>query len=82
MCTNTPFFLLLSKLFSLLSPEKRLDSDGSKDSSIDSGTEVRHYTDFRRETMIISKQVLSHSLLKYKIVGLLGERWIYGNQPP
>ncbi|XP_021926195.1 mitogen-activated protein kinase-binding protein 1 isoform X3 [Zootermopsis nevadensis] len=39
-----------------LGQEKRLDSDGSKDSSIDSGTEVRHYTDFRRETMIISKQ--------------------------
>ncbi|XP_069702772.1 mitogen-activated protein kinase-binding protein 1-like isoform X3 [Periplaneta americana] len=39
-----------------LGQEKRLDSDGSKDSSIDSGTEVRHYADFRRETVIISKQ--------------------------
>lgn len=37
--------------------EKRADSDGSKDSSIDSGTEIRHYSEFRRETMLINKKV-------------------------
>ncbi|XP_046980960.1 mitogen-activated protein kinase-binding protein 1 isoform X1 [Schistocerca americana] len=38
--------------------DKRGDSDGgSKDSSIDSGTELRQYSDFKRETMIISKQI-------------------------
>ncbi|XP_026291187.2 mitogen-activated protein kinase-binding protein 1 isoform X6 [Frankliniella occidentalis] len=41
-----------------LQQEKRADSDGSKDSSIDSGTEIRHYSDFRRETMLIKKQGL------------------------
>jgi hypothetical protein len=50
-----------------LSPEKRLDSDGSKDSSIDSGTELRHYADFRRETAITSKQVSSDILFKYEV---------------
>ncbi|PNF17421.1 hypothetical protein B7P43_G02967 [Cryptotermes secundus] len=39
-----------------LGQEKRLDSDGSKDSSIDSGTELRHYADFRHETVTTSKQ--------------------------
>ncbi|XP_066991483.1 mitogen-activated protein kinase-binding protein 1 [Anabrus simplex] len=38
--------------------EKRTDSEGSKDSSIDSGTELRgNYSDYRQETVIISKQV-------------------------
>jgi hypothetical protein len=66
--------------FISLCPEKRLDSDGSKDSSIDSGTEVRHYADFCHESTITSKQVVSHSLLKYKIARVLVERWIHGNQ--
>ncbi|KAK7791821.1 hypothetical protein R5R35_001242 [Gryllus longicercus] len=40
-----------------LTQDKRTDSEGSKDSSIDSGTELRsHYTDFRQETIIVSKQ--------------------------
>ncbi|XP_046383453.1 mitogen-activated protein kinase-binding protein 1 isoform X1 [Ischnura elegans] len=38
-----------------VSQDKR-DSDGSKDSSIDSGTEVRQYSSFRRETMVMSKR--------------------------
>ncbi|KAG8229700.1 hypothetical protein J437_LFUL009825, partial [Ladona fulva] len=40
-----------------LNQDKRADSDGSKDSSIDSGTEVRQYSSFRRETMVVSKRV-------------------------
>jgi hypothetical protein len=53
----------MCQIFTLLSsPEKRLDSDGSKDSSIDSGTELRHYADFRHETVITSRQVHSYSL--------------------
>ncbi|XP_071441764.1 uncharacterized protein Wdr62 isoform X3 [Hetaerina americana] len=39
-----------------VSQDKRVDSDGSKDSSIDSGTEVRQYSSFRRETMVVSKR--------------------------
>ncbi|KAJ8956105.1 hypothetical protein NQ318_016559 [Aromia moschata] len=36
--------------------ERRADSDGgSKDSSLDSGTEVKQYTETRRETMTVSK---------------------------
>lgn len=51
------------QIFTIVSsPEKRLDSDGSKDSSIDSGTELRHYADFRHETVTTSKQVHSYSL--------------------
>lgn len=33
--------------------ERRIDSDGgSKDSSLDSGTEVKQYTETRRETLV------------------------------
>jgi hypothetical protein len=57
---SAPDFYLLS------SSEKRLDSDGSKDSSIDSGTELRHYGDFHRETAITTKQVHIYLLFKYR----------------
>lgn len=57
---SAPYFYLLS------SPEKRLDSDGSKDSSIDSGTELRHYGDFHRETVTATKQVHICLLFRYK----------------
>lgn len=49
-------FLMIIDIILLFS-DKRLDSDGSKDSSIDSGTEIRNYSDFRRETMLINKKV-------------------------
>lgn len=32
--------------------DHRLDSDGSKDSSLDSGTEVRQYSETHRETTV------------------------------
>lgn len=35
--------------------DRRLDSDGSKDSSIDSGTESRNYSDIRRELTSATK---------------------------
>ncbi|XP_060533650.1 mitogen-activated protein kinase-binding protein 1 isoform X2 [Cylas formicarius] len=35
--------------------DKRLDSDGSKDSSLDSGTEVKQYNETRREPAMLTK---------------------------
>lgn len=71
--SNIPVSVILQSLllksapyFYLLSPEKRLDSDGSKDSSIDSGTELRHYGDFHRETLTATKQVHICLLFRYK----------------
>lgn len=49
------FFLLwLSCGFCL---DKRFDSDGSKDSSLDSGTEVKLYQETKKETMTITTKV-------------------------
>lgn len=42
--------------FPFPSLERRIDSDGgSKDSSLDSGTEVKQYSETRRETTLVSK---------------------------
>lgn len=68
-CLNIFDNFLFCKILIL---DRRGDSD-EKDSSLDSGTETRHYSEMHRETKITSKQVSNNKELWFVIVvvGLL-----------
>ncbi|XP_066252026.1 uncharacterized protein Wdr62 isoform X1 [Euwallacea similis] len=46
--------------------DKRFDSDGSKESSLDSGTEVKLYQESKRETMTITSKISPNITLRDK----------------
>lgn len=49
----------------------RFDSDGSKDSSLDSGTDIKHYSETKRETIKVSKQVNNNVTIRDNRRGIM-----------